>query len=163
MTFDDQYQKDLKREIIFQNHHNANNALLSTWPMLPLSLCILNIFNSKSSRHLHQISKYESWNITKDTKQHCSYAEKRWPKFFFLSANTHTRFSVYKIAYIRDCPSGNPRIQLNLLILSRSDLLRGRDNSYLLSEIFECFPGIYERRKIGQCSYVFKCHAIVVA
>ena len=51
----------------------------------------------------------------------------------------------------------------NLLILSRSDLVHGRDNSQLPSEIFECFPGIYERRKIGQCSYVFKCHPTFVA
>ena len=58
----------------------------------------------------------------------------------FLSANTHMRFSVYKLAYICGCPAGNPHIQFNLLYLIRSDLLHGIDYSKLFSEIFECFP-----------------------
>ena len=40
MNFYDQNQKDLKKENIFQTHHNANNALYSARLMLPLNLCI---------------------------------------------------------------------------------------------------------------------------
>ena len=68
--------KKTSREIIIQNHHNANNALysarlmlplklciqciLSIWPNLLLSLCNLNTFNSQSSRNLHPISENET-------------------------------------------------------------------------------------------------------
>ena len=40
MTFYDQYQKDLKREIVLKNHHNANNALYLARLKLPLKMCI---------------------------------------------------------------------------------------------------------------------------
>ena len=68
MTFSSNYKydfsyprkKDLKREIRIQNHHNDNNALFSARLMLPLSMCILNTFNNKSSRHLHPKSENET-------------------------------------------------------------------------------------------------------
>ena len=39
MTIYDQHQKVLKKENIFQNQHNANNALYLAMLMLPLNLC----------------------------------------------------------------------------------------------------------------------------
>ena len=129
---------------ITTNQENANNASFPHEQFSPLACASWTLSTAN-----HQgifINNIKEWNKIMRTGTSPEIPNNTATVLKILTqkivpANTHTWFSVYKLAYIRDYPSGNPCIQFNILYLSRSDLLRGRDNSQLLSEIFKCFLG----------------------
>ena len=111
-----------------------------------------------SLKHQRLKQYYKNWNTTKDTrdtKQHCSCAEESCPQTEIFQQSDIRGFMCMKSRIYATVFQEIHISNTIFYILTRSNPLWGKDSVQLLSEIFECFPGIQIDRT-GSC--VFKHH-----